>query len=140
MKRRQLILAVLLMLSLGLRTSQYAQDVPSDTKKSDQAKYQFALSLLRAINTAEVVDHTQYGSFSSWQNLLSHHSDYFNDFIAMHRQQLPKARFVALPEIVDGWNLRLTVHADGQGYDLLLRDITDTKCGYAVLTDEQGII
>ena len=44
------------------------------------------------------------------------------------------------PEILPGWNLRLNVHSDGQGYDLLLTDMTDEKCGYAVLTDENGVI
>jgi len=32
------------------------------------------------------------------------------------------------------------VRSDGQGYDLLLIDMTDEKCGYAVLTDEDGVI
>jgi hypothetical protein len=44
------------------------------------------------------------------------------------------------PEILPGWNLRLNVHSDGQGYDVLLRDLTDDKCGYAAPTDESGVI
>jgi hypothetical protein len=44
------------------------------------------------------------------------------------------------PEILPGWNLRLHVHADGQGYDVLLKDLGDKNCGYAALTDEDAII
>jgi hypothetical protein len=56
------------------------------------------------------------------------------------RHILPAAQFNEPPEILPGWNLRLNVHADGQGYDLLLRDMTDEKCEYAALTDENGVI
>lgn len=34
----------------------------------------------------------------------------------------------------------MNVHVDGQGYDLLLQDMTDKKCGYAAFTDENVII
>ena len=33
-----------------------------------------------------------------------------------------------------------TLMSNGQGYDLLLTDMTDEKCGYAVLTDENGVV
>jgi hypothetical protein len=56
------------------------------------------------------------------------------------RHILPATQFNEPPEILPGWNLRLNVHADGQGYDLMLTDMTDEKCGYAVLTDENGVI
>jgi len=58
----------------------------------------------------------------------------------MHRQQLPYAHFAALPEIVTGWHLRMNVYADGQGYEVLLRDMTDKKCAYAAVTDEDAVI
>ena len=132
--------AILLTLSLTAGTSQNAQDVPSAERNPDQARRQFAISLIRQINTAEVVELSTYGSFSSWQTLQAHHVEYFDQFIAMHRQQAPDARFADAPEILPEWNLRLNVHADGQGYDLLLRDLTDKKCGYAAGTDEKAII
>jgi hypothetical protein len=141
MKKRWFIAAaILLTLSLGATTSQKAQDVPRDTGNSDPLRRQFAISLLRTINTAEVVDVQTYGSFSSWQTLLTHNPAYFGKFIAMHRQQLPNTNFVEPPEILPGWSLRLNVHADGQEYDLLLRDLTDKKCGYAAGTDENAVI
>jgi hypothetical protein len=139
-KRQVIVSAVLLLLFLGVRTSQYAQDVPTGGEKSDRLRHQLGISLLRAINTTEVVDYGTYGSFSSWQTLLAHHSEYFDQFIAMHRQQLPNAHFADLPEILPVWNLRMNVHADGRGYDVLLRDMTDDKCAYAAVTDENGVI
>lgn len=142
MKKRWVILnAVLLMLIPGVLTSQYAQDVPgTGAEKSDPLRHQVAIALLRTINTAEVVDQSTYGSYSSWQTLLSHNQKYFDKFIAWHQQQLPNARFADVPEILPGWNLRMNVHADGQGYDVLLRDMTDKECGYAAVTDENVVI
>lgn len=34
----------------------------------------------------------------------------------------------------------MNIHADGQGYDVLLRDMTDKKCGYAAVTNENAVI
>jgi hypothetical protein len=139
MKKRLVILnAVLLVLFLGVVKSQNAQDVPT-SENADQLRRMLAISLLRQINTAEAVDQSTYGSYSSWQPLLAHNPEYFDKFIAMHRQQLPDAHFADAPGILPGWNLRLNVHPDGQGYDVLLEDATD-KNGYAVLSDERVVI
>ena len=62
-----------------------------------------------------------------WKTLVSGQPKYFG-------------HFSDAPEILPGWNLRLNVHTDGQGYDVLLRDLMDEKCGYAALTDERGVI
>lgn len=34
----------------------------------------------------------------------------------------------------------MNTHADSQGYDILLRDMTDEKCEYAAITNEDGIL
>lgn len=138
MKKRWVIPSVLLVLFLGVLTPQHAQEIPAGTEKSDRTRRQFAVSLLRTINTAEVVDKTKLGSYSSWKTLLAHHSEYFDQFVASHG--LSKTGFADMPEISPGWNLRMNAHADGQGYDVLLRDMTDEKCGYAAVTDENGVI
>ena len=44
------------------------------------------------------------------------------------------------PEILPGWSLRRNLTTDGRGYDLMLEDLTDQSCGYAVVSDEPGII
>lgn len=122
MKKRQLILnVILLMFFLGVPTSQHGQDVPTGPAKSPSQRHQLAIALLRTINTAELVDKSNYGPYSSWQTLLSHNPKYFDQFIqffAMHGQQLPNTGFADVPEILPGWNLRMNVHADGQGYDV----------------------
>ena len=45
-----------------------------------------------------------------------------------------------MPEILPGWSLRFNVHADGQGYDERLKDLTDKTCRYAAHADESGVI
>jgi hypothetical protein len=44
------------------------------------------------------------------------------------------------PEIVPGWRLRVTISKDGNAYDLQLEDVADTKCHYAVSSDERGVV
>ena len=92
MKKRWVILnAALLMLFPGVLTSH--QNVPTGAEKSDRQRHQFAVSLLRTINTAEAVDKTKFGSYSSWQTPLSHHSEYFVDG-TIHEKSLRHIRFV----------------------------------------------
>jgi hypothetical protein len=145
------ILTSLLLVFLGVQTPQFAQDTSTDPGKAHRR--QLAISLLRLINTAEVPYHSGNGSYATWQTLLSSYPKQFDEFLARHsrvvifgqpdtvtRHILPPIQFNDPPEILPGWNLRLNVHSDGQGYDLLLIDMTDEKCGYAVLTDENGVI
>ena len=131
--------ALLLVLFIGVTASQ-SQDVPTTSEKPDRLRHQLAITLLRTINTAEVVEQTTYGSYSPWPTLLAHHSEYFDQFIATQRRSLANANFAEPPEILPGWNLRMNMHPDGQGYDILLRDMTDKKCAYAAVTNENAII
>ena len=74
MKKRRVILnAILLTLFAGVLTFQNAQDVPAGAEKSERLRHQFAMSLLRTINTAEAVDQMNYGSYTSRQTLLEHY-------------------------------------------------------------------
>ena len=152
MKNKWSILTSLLLVLLVIQTPQFAQNTSIDAKQSppDAMRHQLAISLLRAINTAEVPYHSKNGSYATWQTLLSSYPKQFDEFLArvlifdrpgtVTRNILPPMQFNDPPEILPGWNLRLNVHSDGQGYDLLLTDMTDEKCGYAVLTDENGVI
>jgi hypothetical protein len=141
MKRHQFISsAFLFVLFLAAQTPQFAQDASSVSAKTKQDRRMVAISLLKAINTIELTYHARNGSFVVWQTLASDQPKYFNEFLAMHSLQKADAHFRGAPEILPGWNLRLNVHPDGQGYDVLLRDMTDDKCGYAALTDENGVI
>jgi hypothetical protein len=141
MKKHRVILStVLLVLFLGVLTSQFAQDTPTRPATAEQARRQVAIDLLRTINTAEVTYHAKNGPFVMWQTLLSGQPKYFDKFLAINGLQQSNLHFADAPEILPGWNLRLNVHPDGQGYDVLLRDMTDEKCDYAALTDESGVI
>ena len=75
-------------------------------------------------------------TYAPWQTLLAHEPEYLNAWLSTY---YPNFHFGALPKILPGLNLRLTVHADGQGYDVLVEDVGDTN-GYAGLSDERGII
>ena len=139
MKKHQVILStVFLVLALGISTSHFAQDASTGVEKSDQQSRNHALAIgfLRTINTAEAGDFSRHGSYASWQTLLAHEPEYLNAWLSTY---YPNLHFGALPEILPGLNLRLTVHADGQGYDVLVEDVGDTN-GYAGLSDERGII
>jgi hypothetical protein len=64
---------------------------------------------------------------------------YFDDFLSMHGLLQKNLRFSDAQEVLPGWKLRLNVHTDGQGYDVLLEDATDIA-GYAILSDERVAI
>ena|GEM_PF-1317415 len=151
MKRNVVVLTSVLLVLLGIQTPQFAQDTSLGPAGTNQVKHRVAISLLRTVNTAEVTHQHKNGSYATWQALLSSQPRYFDEFLARNNQQTfqagavrptanPFFRFADAPEVLPGWSLRLNVHSDGQGYDVLLRDLADDKCGYAALTDESGVI
>jgi hypothetical protein len=98
------------------------------------------VGLLRTINTAEVGELSNYGSYASWQTLLAHQPKFFDKFLAINYPQEAKLYFADVPEILPGWTLRFNVHAGGRGYDMRLQDMTAKQYGYAALADESGVI
>jgi hypothetical protein len=138
MRKHPVISSVLLLaLFLGVLTPQFAQDALTNPPRPDPERRALALSILRQINTAEVVELMKYGAYASWETLLAHNPDLYECLA----RNYPDAnlRFADMPEILPGYRLRLNVHSDGQGYDVLLEDATD-KNGYAVLSDERVVI
>ena len=141
MKKHWVILsAVLVVLFLGVLTPQFAQDTSTGPANADQGRRRVALGLLRSINTAEVGEVINYGSYASWQTLLAHQPKFFDKFLPINYPQEANLHFADMPEILPGWSLRFNGHADGQGYDVRLQDLTDKQYGYAALTDESGVI
>jgi hypothetical protein len=138
--KKHLFSALVLVLTLGFLTPQFAQDAPNSPPTPDQARHALAIGFLRTINTTEVVEHTTYGAFASWETLLSHQQDHLQKWFARFSPPGTAVRFSDPPEVLPGWTLRLNAHIDGQGYDVLLQDITDKEHGYAALSDERGII
>ena len=136
-KHRILLSTVLLVLSLGVLTPQFAQEPSPDVDKAEQQKHHaLCVGLVRAINTDEVTERTTYGSYASWEDLLAHKPEYFDRWLAKSASQ--QARFANAPDILPGYNLRLNVHVDGKGYDLRIRDTTGKA--WAVFSDESGVI
>jgi hypothetical protein len=134
-------IVVLLVVTLGIANLLRSQNAPAKSSDADQARHSLAISLLRAINTAEVTHKMQHGVFLSKDALLA--SEEFSSYMtraARNNPQLAGAHISNGPEILSGWVLRLNVTADGQGYDVLLEDTTDKSCGYAAVTDERGLI
>jgi hypothetical protein len=108
-KHRILLSTVLLVLALGVLTPQFAQDASPGPERPDPKRRSIMLGLVRTINTAEVVEQTTYGSFASWQTLLAHQQEHLNEWLANFYSRDPNIHFGSTPEILPGWNLRLTV-------------------------------
>lgn len=84
-------------------------------------------------------DRDEFGSFASWQTLLAHQQEHLNDWLANSYSRDPIVHFGSAPEVLPGWNLRLTVQSDDSGWVVMLEDAKD-KNGYAALSDERGVI
>jgi len=127
-------------LLLALVPLQFAQDTPTAAKNPSTEKRGVILGLVRSINTIEVTELYDYGSYAPWPILFAHHQEDFNGWLKkVYFSVEPNARFGDMPEILPGWNLRLNVQADGKGYLLQLADTND-KIGFAWVSDESGII
>ena len=143
MKTSRLMLGTLLYpLLFAFPSNQFAQNIQAMDDSSQHAKRSLAINFLRAINTAELAYRGKHGSFAEWHILLT--SEEFRDkglkWAARQAPQLADAHFSNGPEVLPGWNLRLNVTANAKSYDVLLEDTNDKDHGYAVQTDERGLI
>jgi hypothetical protein len=141
MRTQSLFLGVVVAaMTLGAAIPQYGQNAAVEPTDAD-SRHSMAVGLLRSINTLEVGYQAGHGSYVGWDDLLA--SKEFMEFekeCLTHIPEFATAHFTKGPEILPGWNLRLNLTQGGNGYDLLLEDATDKKCGYAALTDERVII
>ena len=137
-KTRVIVAACLV--SLVLSPLQFAQDSPTAAKNPNAERQSDMVGFVRTVNTIEVVELSEYGSFAPWPILLAHHQEDLNGWLKTDYSVVePNARYGVMPEILPGWNLRLNVQADGKGFLLLLADTSD-KTGLAWVSDESGII
>jgi Sel1 repeat len=115
----------------------------ANTSSQDLNRRLVIIGLLRSINTAEASNKygSQRSSYLRWPDLVAT-SHTLGDLriLAEIDPKLADMHLGAEPEILPGINLRLNVHADGQGYDVRLEDLTDKNCYYAAVSDETGII
>jgi hypothetical protein len=150
MKNHWVILGtVSLVLLFGVLTPHFAQNALTGPEKPDLERRALAMGLVRAIGTIEMEYYFKNRSYAIWQGLLSSHPEYFEKFLTTHGLQQANLRFADAPEILPGWNLRLKVHADGQGFDLMLqdpatqqvlKDPATKQVPYAIFLNEDGII
>lgn len=139
MWKARIIVSTLFLLSV-LGPLQSAQEEPTKAKDPSAERHAVICGLVRTINTIEVLEVSEYGSYAPWPILLAHHQDDFNGWLKrFYSSGEPNTRLSDMPEILPGWNLRLNVQADGKGYVLLLEDSND-KTGFAWVSDESGII
>ena len=134
-KHRLIFGTAVLVLALGTSPSQFAQEPSSSQQTRDHA---LTVGFLRTVNTAEAGEFSTRGSYASWRTLLAHQQEYLHSWLT-HRSPQPNAQFGELPQILPGLNLRLNIHPDGRGYDILVEDTND-QSGYAALSDERAII
>jgi hypothetical protein len=138
-KTRIIISAVFLLLVLGTLPLQFAQDVRTGDKDASVERHGAVLGLVRTINTIEATERIEYGSYAPWPILLAHQQELNGWLKRFYSSGEPDTHFSDMPEILPGWNLRLNVQTDGQGYVLLLNDASD-KDGFAWVSDESGLI
>jgi hypothetical protein len=131
-----------LCVSFLLTTPVRAQKNPVGLQDRERERRSLAVNLVRAINAAETNYKKNHGSYATWDSLLGN-----GDFSEAGTKWAPEsfptvahAMYGRGPEIVPGWKLRLQLSKDGNAYDVLLEDLTDSKCGFAVFTDDRGLI
>ena len=135
-----LLLGAMLLLTLSqVEAQKAASPTVSDRERERRS---LAINITRAINTAEVNYKKTHGAYATWDTLVGN-GDFTDTGTKWAPETFPTVRHAMYgqgPEIVPGWKLRLTLSNEGNAYDLLLEDVTDAKCGYAVTSDERGLI
>lgn len=122
MQKSGLILnSALLLLFIGVPSS--GQD--SIGAGTDPQRRTLAVGLVQAIGTVEGSEKARAGSYVDWPTLRAHHADYLDKFISSFRQQLHDASWGDPLEVLPGLSLRMNIHADGQGYDIRVEDLSD---------------
>ena len=124
-------------------TVAHPQRQPTPTVQDRQREQRsLAANIVRTINTAEAHYKKNHGTYATWATFIGN-GDFTDTGTKWAPESLPTvahAMYGSGPEIVPGWKLRLTVSNNGDAYDLLLEDVNDPKCHFAVASDERGLI
>jgi len=138
MQKAALVLILVMCCQAASRAQKGAPVVPD----RERERRSFAQNLVKAINAAETDYRKRHDVYANWDTLIG-----IGDFSSNGTKWAPAdfptvahALYGNGAEIVPGWRLRLHLAGSGKGYDLLLEDVTDPKCGYAVFSDERGLI
>lgn len=139
---RRLAIATLGLFAISLFATAYAQKNTPGQDPREHQRRSLAVNLVRAINAAEAAHKKSHGVYATWENFISN-GDFSDTGTKWAPETLPTvahAMYGRGPEIVPGWKLRLNLSKDATSYDLVLEDVTDPKCRYAVFSDERGLI
>ena len=137
--QRAALLMILLMSCQAVVRAQKGTPALPDREREQRS---FAQNLVKAINAAEADYRKKHDVYANWDTLVG-----IGDFSSNGTKWAPAdfptvahALYGSGAEIVPGWRLRLHLSNGNKSYDLLLEDVTDPKCSYAVFSDERGVI
>jgi len=132
----------LLILVLTCQVTGRAQKGSPVAADRERERRSFAQNLVKAINAAEADYRKKHDVYANWDTLIG-----IGDFSSNGTKWAPAdfptvahALYGSGAEIVPGWRLRLQLSKGDKAYDLLLEDVTDPKCGYAVISDDRGLV
>lgn len=130
-----------LMLAIGPPLG-WAQKNATSTAQPEQERRSFAHNFARALNAAEADYFKQHQVYASWDNLvgLGYFSQSGTKWASTEFPTVAHALYGSGPEIVPGWRLRLHLSNKDKAYDASIEDVNVPQCGYAVTTDERGMI
>jgi len=126
-------------LASGIATAQKPSYGPQDRVNQQRS---MAVNIVKAINAAEANYKKNHGVYASWSTLVST-SEFSSSGTKWSSEEFPTvahAMYGPGPEIVPGWKLRLNLSKEAAAYDLLLEDVSDPKCGFAIFSDDRGRI
>jgi len=136
---RAALLMILISTCQALSWAQKGSPVVADRERERRS---FAQNLVKAINAAEADYRKKHDVYANWDTLMG-----IGDFSSNGTKWAPAdfptvahALYGGGAEIVPGWRLRLHLSNGEKAYDLLLEDVTDPKCSYAVFSDERGLL
>ena len=135
-------IAILLSLATFFAFSAAAQKTPFGIQDRDREQRSRAIGIVQAINAAEANYKQKHGTYATWDVFMSN-GDFSNTGTKWAPESLPTvahAMYGSGPEIVPGWRLRLVVSKDGTSYELSLEDVADTKCHFAITSDDRGVV
>ncbi len=142
MQRTMRRAGVLLALLLSCQPASWPQKGTPVVADRERERRSFAHNLARAINAAEADYHKKHEAYASWETLMGL-GDFSQNGTKWASPEFPTvahALYGSGAEIVPGWRLRLHLSNGDKAYDVMIEDVTDPKCGYAVVTDERGLI
>ncbi len=142
MVRMRMLAGGLMLLCAGSFAGVAGQKPKATVQDREKERLSFGVNVVRAINKAEGEYLKKRGGYVNWETLVGNgdFGDSGTKWGMEYSTTVEHSLYGRGPEIVPGWKLRLNVAGSGKGYDLLLEDATDAKCGFAVVSDERGLV